>query len=66
MDRRELLKLIAIATGGAVIGSEFLLAGCKNPEAGTGLTFTAENLSFLDEVAETILLKMLKWQNLCR
>ena len=57
MDRRELLKLIAIATGGAVIGGEFLLAGCKNPEAGAGLSFTADNLSFLDEVAETILPK---------
>lgn len=57
MDRRELLKLIAIATGGAVIGGEFLLAGCKNPAAGAGLSFTADNLSFLDEVAETILPK---------
>jgi len=57
MDRRELLKLIAIATSGAVIGGEFLLAGCKNPEAGAGLGFSADNLSFLDEVAETILPK---------
>ena len=57
MDRRELLKLIAIATGGVVIGGDFFLAGCKNPEAGSGVAFSADNLSFLDEVAETILPK---------
>ena len=39
MDRRELLKMIAILTGGAVIGGDFLLEGCKNPLAGPGLTF---------------------------
>ena len=34
MDRRELLKMVAAATGGVVIGGEFFLAGCKNPDAG--------------------------------
>jgi hypothetical protein len=55
MDRRELLKMIAVATGGAVIGGEFLLSGCKNPESGTDLIFSDDDLAFLDEVAETIL-----------
>src|SRR5688572_27681563 len=55
MDRRELLKMIAIVTGGAVIGGEFLFSGCTNPDAaGTSLTFTEEDIAFLDEVAETI------------
>jgi len=54
MNRRELLKLIAAATGGVVIGGEFLLSGCKNPESNP-FEFTEENISFLDEVAETIL-----------
>ena len=56
MDRRELLKMIAAATGGVVIGGEFFLAGCKNPEAevGTSATFTESDIAFLDEVAETI------------
>lgn len=54
MDRRELLKMIAAATGGVVIGGEFLLAGCKNPDAGPGLAFTEADIAFLDEVAETI------------
>src|SRR6188474_496118 len=56
MDRRELLKMVAAATGGVVIGGEFFLAGCTNPEAklGTGMDFTKDDIAFLDEVAETI------------
>lgn len=56
MNRRELLKMVAAATGGAVIGGEFFLAGCKNPEAGVGesATFTESDIAFLDDVAETI------------
>src|SRR4051795_5824310 len=56
MNRRELLKLIVAATGGVVIGGDFLLTGCNNPESNkTPLAFSEENISFLDEVAETIL-----------
>lgn len=54
MNRRELLKMIAAATGGIVIGGEFLLTGCKNPEAGPGISFSADDIAFLNEVAETI------------
>ena len=54
MDRRELLKMVAAATGGAVIGGEFFLMGCKNPEAGKTTEFTADDIAFFDEVAETI------------
>lgn len=56
MDRRELLKMVAAATGGIVIGGEFFLAGCKNPDAGTGTstTFAESDIAFFDEVAETI------------
>jgi hypothetical protein len=57
MDRRELLKMVALATGGVVIGGEFFLAGCKNKEAGPGMAFTDEDIKFLDEVAETIIPK---------
>ena len=48
MDRRELLKMIAAATGGVVIGGEFFLAGCKNPDAGVGTsaTFTESDIAF--------------------
>jgi hypothetical protein len=55
MNRRELLKMIAAATGGAMIGGEFLLSGCKSEPKSAPLAFTEENIAFLDEVAETIL-----------
>jgi hypothetical protein len=57
MDRRELLKLIAAATGTAFIGGEFFLSGCNNPDAGTTTEFSEDNIAFLDEVGETILPK---------
>ena len=57
MDRRELLKMIAVVTGGSVIGGEFLLAGCRNEAAGPGILFTEKEINFLNDVAETILPK---------
>jgi hypothetical protein len=54
MERRELLKMIAVLTGGAVIGGEMFLTGCKgSASADTG--FTAETIAMLDEVGETII-----------
>jgi hypothetical protein len=56
MDRRELLKMIALVTGSAFIGGEFLLSGCKSNDAKLGGTaFTESDIAFLDEVGETIL-----------
>lgn len=55
MDRRELLKMIAAVTGGAVLGGELFLAGCKNAPTIGGATFTPEDIAFLDEVADTII-----------
>jgi hypothetical protein len=55
MNRRELLKMIAAATGSAMIGGEFLLLGCKSNSDSAPVAFTEENIAFLDEVAETIL-----------
>jgi len=54
MNRRDLLKMVAAATGGVVIGGEFFLAGCKNPKAGEGKEFTESDIAYLDEIAETI------------
>src|SRR6218665_2037935 len=54
MERRELLKNIALLTGGVFIGGELFLSGCKSGaklEAG----FTPETIALLDEVAETII-----------
>lgn len=56
MERRELLKMIALVTGSALIGGEFLLSGCSNENAKLGGTsFSDEDIQFLDEVGETIL-----------
>lgn len=54
MNRRELLKQIALVTGAVVVGGDFFLTGCKvgpKPEAG----FTPSNIGLLDEIAETII-----------
>jgi hypothetical protein len=54
MNRRDLLKQIALLTGGAVIGGEVFLSGCKTgAKADAG--FTAANISLLDEIGETII-----------
>ncbi|MBM3414854.1 MAG: gluconate 2-dehydrogenase subunit 3 family protein [Bacteroidetes bacterium] len=54
MERRELLKLIAVLTGGAVVGGEVFLSGCKTGVK-TDAGFTAANISLLDEIGETII-----------
>jgi hypothetical protein len=54
MERRELLKMIAVLTGGAVIGGEVFLSGCKTA-AKKDAGFTADNIAMLDEVGETII-----------
>ncbi|HEY0897478.1 MAG TPA: gluconate 2-dehydrogenase subunit 3 family protein [Sphingobacteriaceae bacterium] len=56
MDRREALKSVALLLGGTVIGAELFLAGACNPTAkGVSDLFETQNVSFLNEVAETIL-----------
>jgi len=57
MERRELLKTIALLTGGAFIGGELILSGCKSSPKFGGDTFNEEDIRFLDEVGETILPK---------
>ena len=61
MDRRELLKMVAMLTGGMVIGGEVFLSGCNNTDTtaktATSGAFSNDDIAFLDEVAETILPK---------
>ena len=54
MERRELLKSIALLTGVAVVGGEFFLTGCKSA-TGPVSAFTPATIALLDEVAETII-----------
>ena len=57
MERRELLKMIAVLTGATMVGTDVLVSGCKPKDSTTtaSKSLTPENAAFLDEVAETIL-----------
>jgi hypothetical protein len=56
MNRRELIKSIALLTGAAVVGGELFLSGCKTKTAEkTGAAFTANEITWFDEVADTII-----------
>ena len=58
MNRREALSSVALLLGGTLIGSEMFLSGCtnENKKIGTaGLDFSPEDISFLDEVGDTII-----------
>lgn len=54
MERRELLKMITILTGGAVVGGSIFLQGCKNNNSEI-ISFTKPQLDLLDEIGETII-----------
>ncbi len=54
MNRREALSSVALLLGGTILGSQAFLSGCKT-KTEAGAAFTADNIAFLDEVAETIL-----------
>jgi len=57
MNRRDALNRVALILGGTVVGGAAFLEGCKSSDTkiAVGLPFSAENISFLDEVAETII-----------
>ncbi|HXB45224.1 MAG TPA: gluconate 2-dehydrogenase subunit 3 family protein [Puia sp.] len=57
MNRREALSSVALLLGGTIIGAEAFLSGCKAGESklGASLNLTPNDISFLDEVGETIL-----------
>ena len=56
MNRRDAIGRVALIMGGAVIGAEFFLSGCK-PGGASNVDdlFKPENVDFLGEVADTIL-----------
>ena len=55
MRRREALQRVAVILGGTVIGADVFLSGCKTEEKKTSMTFTQEDIPYLDEIAETII-----------
>lgn len=54
MERREAVKYISILLGGAVIGADAFLSGCKT-KSGSTTDWTAEDVAYLNEIGETIL-----------
>lgn len=55
IDRREAIKRVTVILGGiALVGGNSLLSGCRRDDA-SDEPFSAEDIAFLDEVAETIL-----------
>jgi hypothetical protein len=56
MNRREALSAVGVLLGGAIIGSEMFLSGCKTGDKkARERVFTKEDIAYLDEVGETIL-----------
>ena len=54
MDRREAVQYISLLLGGTLVGGNAFLTGCKS-NTGTAAAFTTEDISYLDEIANTIL-----------
>ncbi len=58
MNRREALSSVALLLGGTIVGAEMFLSGCTNAEkniGSAGLNFSPDDISFLDEVGDTII-----------
>ena len=57
MNRRDALSRVALLLGGTVIGGEFFLSGCTSSDKkiGQSVDFTADDIAYLDEIAETII-----------
>ena len=55
MNRRDAIGRVALIMGGAVIGAEYFLSGCKSPTAQVNDLFDTDHVAFLNEVADTIL-----------
>lgn len=56
ITRREAIQRVSVLLGGAaLVGGDALLTGCRDRGTTSGAAFTADEIAFLDEVAETIL-----------
>ena len=56
ITRREAILRVSVLLGGvALVGGTALLTGCRDQEKNTDAPFTADDIAFLDEVADTIL-----------
>jgi hypothetical protein len=55
MERRDLLKMIAVLTGASLVGADTFFSGCNPASRGSSKLWSANDLSLMDEIAETIL-----------
>lgn len=55
MNRRDLIRQISLLTGATLVGAEFFMSGCTTSDRQAVGVFTAADVSFFDEVAETII-----------
>ncbi|MGZ3945173.1 MAG: gluconate 2-dehydrogenase subunit 3 family protein [Mucilaginibacter sp.] len=55
MNRRDAIGRVALLMGGAVIGAEFFISGCKTKPGKVEDLFDTDHITFLNEVADTIL-----------
>jgi hypothetical protein len=55
MNRRDAISRVALIMGGAVIGADFFISGCKTTSKKVNDLFTEDHVAFLNEVADTIL-----------
>jgi hypothetical protein len=55
MNRRDAIGRVALIMGGAVIGAEFFLSGCKSTSTQVGDLFDTDHVAYMNEVADTIL-----------
>src|SRR5580693_429829 len=57
MNRREALSSVALLLGGSIVGAQAFLTGCSpvDKKIGASLDFSPDDVSFLDEVADTII-----------
>ena len=55
MNRRDAIGRVALIMGGAVIGAEFFLSGCKPTSTQVSDLFDTDHVAFMNEVADTIL-----------
>ena len=54
MERREAVKYISILLGGAVIGADAFITGCKT-KTGNAHEWSEGDIAYLNEIGETIL-----------
>lgn len=55
MNRRDAIKSVALMMGGAMVGANVILTGCKPEDQIIGLEFSPKDIAFLDEIGEAII-----------